>query len=211
MNVSSHKSLREIAPTRRSPSLRLELPLVSEICLALLLVLDEGSYSSVERQQYLKGDIRVSRSFIDLGKVLEPKQPSHLAQAQIDVLKLLALELQRLPLHFQAEKLSLRHTAYDAVVSVVSMADCEAGIMVVTADEQNKSSEAYSINMNILIEIGTAFVLYDQGVILIWDKRLKVPSNLQGLYRLEFEGAELSFATGTKLAKAVKGLRRPEA
>jgi Predicted nucleotide-binding protein containing TIR-like domain len=80
--------------------------------------------------------------------------------------------------------------------------------MVVTADEQNKSNDTYSINTNVLIEIGTAFVLYDQGVILVWDKRLRVPSNLQGLYRLEFEGVELSFATGTKLAKAVKGLRK---
>jgi hypothetical protein len=42
----------------------------------------------------------------------------------------------------------------------------------------------------------------------VWDRRLKVPSNLQGLYRIDFEGAELSFATGTKLAKAVKGLRK---
>lgn len=90
-----------------------------------------------------------------------------------------------------------------------AMRRCQAGIMVVTADEQNKTPDGYSINTNVLIEIGAAFVLYDQGVILIWDRRLKVPSNLQGLYRLEFEGSELSFATGTKLAKAVKALRKP--
>jgi hypothetical protein len=61
----------------------------------------------------------------------------------------------------------------------------------------------------VLIEIGAAFVLYDQGVILVWDKRLKVPSNLQAWYRLEFEGNELSFSAGTKLAKAVKSLKKP--
>jgi Predicted nucleotide-binding protein containing TIR-like domain len=94
---------------------------------------------------------------------------------------------------------------------MAAMRRCQAGIMVVTADEQNKTGDSYIINTNVLIEIGAAFVLYDQGVILIWDRRLKVPSNLQGLYRLEFEGSELSFATGTKLAKAVKGLRRPAA
>lgn len=71
--------------------------------------------------------------------------------------------------------------------------------------------DTYNINTNVLIEIGAAFVLYDQGVVLLWDKRLKVPSNLQGLYRLEFEGAELSFVTGTKLAKAVKTLRQAPA
>jgi predicted nucleotide-binding protein len=64
-----------------------------------------------------------------------------------------------------------------------------------------------TINNNVLIEIGTAFVLYDQQVVLLWDKRLKVPSNLQGLYRCEFEGSELSFAVGTKLAKALKGFK----
>ena len=31
-----------------------------------------------------------------------------------------------------------------------------------------------------------------------------MPSNLQGLYRLEFDGEELSFAAGTKVARAVK-------
>lgn len=92
---------------------------------------------------------------------------------------------------------------------MAAMRRCQAGAMVVTADDQNKGADGYSINTNVLIEIGAAFVLYDQGVILVWDRRLKVPSNLQGLYRLDFEGDELSFATGTKLAKAVKSLRKP--
>jgi predicted nucleotide-binding protein len=87
---------------------------------------------------------------------------------------------------------------------MASMRRCQAGIVMVTADEQNKTVDGYTINTNVLIEIGAAFVLYDQGVILVWDRRLKVPSNLQGLYRIDFEGAELSFVTGTRLAKAVK-------
>lgn len=91
---------------------------------------------------------------------------------------------------------------------MAAMRRCQAGIVMVTADEQNKTTDGFSINNNVLIEIGAAFVLYDQGVILVWDRRLKVPSNLQGLYRIDFEGDELSFATGTKLAKAVKSLRK---
>ena len=91
---------------------------------------------------------------------------------------------------------------------MAAMRRCQSGIMVVTADELNRKDDTYSINTNVLIEIGAAFVLYDQGVILLWDRRLKVPSNLQGLYRLEFEGDELSFSSGTKLAKAVKSLRK---
>jgi hypothetical protein len=89
-----------------------------------------------------------------------------------------------------------------------AMRRCSAAVMVVAADD-DAAAAAGSINTNVLIEIGAAFVLYDQRVVLLWDKRLKVPSNLQGLYRCEFEGNELSFATGTKLAKAVKGFRSP--
>jgi predicted nucleotide-binding protein len=87
------------------------------------------------------------------------------------------------------------------------MRACQAGVMVVTADEQAKVGADYAINNNVLIEIGAAFVLYNKRVVLLWDKRLKVPSNLSGLYRCEFEGNELSFAIGTKLAKAVKAFR----
>ena len=90
-----------------------------------------------------------------------------------------------------------------------AMRRCTAGIMVVTADEQSKNGNEYTINNNVLIEIGAAFVLYNKRVVLLWDKRLKVPSNLQGLYRCEFEGNELSFAIGTKLAKSVKNFRQP--
>lgn len=59
-----------------------------------------------------------------------------------------------------------------------------------------------------LIEIGTAFAPYDRRVVLVWDKRLPVPSNLQGLYRCEFEGSELSWNAGMKLMKAIRGFEQ---
>ncbi len=93
---------------------------------------------------------------------------------------------------------------------MAAMRRCQSGVMVVTADEQNRTADGYAINTNVLIEVGAAFVLYDQAVILVWDRRLKVPSNLQGLYRMEFEGDELTFSAGTKLAKAVKSLKKAE-
>ena len=89
---------------------------------------------------------------------------------------------------------------------LTAMRKCQAGVMIVSANDDS-AADAGSINNNVLIEIGAAFVLYDQQVVLLWDKSLKVPSNLQGLYRCEFEGSELTFAAGTKLAKAVKGFR----
>jgi predicted nucleotide-binding protein len=86
-----------------------------------------------------------------------------------------------------------------------AMRRCHAGIIVVSVDETRKDAKGnYTLNENVLIEIGAAFVLYDRRVILLWDKRLKVPSNLQGLYRCEYEGDELAMSAGMKLMKAVK-------
>jgi len=91
-----------------------------------------------------------------------------------------------------------------------SMRRCQAGIIAVTVDEGRKDEDGnYTLNENVLIEIGAAFVLYDQRVCLVWDKRLAVPSNLQGLYRCEFEGDELTWTAGMKLMKAIKGFKKP--
>ena len=91
-----------------------------------------------------------------------------------------------------------------------SMRRCHAGIIAVTVDESRKDEEGnFTLNENVLIEIGSAFVLYDQRVVLVWDKRLAVPSNLQGLYRCEFEGDELTWSAGMKLMKAIQGFKKP--
>lgn len=92
-----------------------------------------------------------------------------------------------------------------------AMRRCTTGIIVVSVDETRKDKDGrYTINENVLIEIGAAFVLYDRRVVLLWDKRLAVPSNLQGLYRCEFEGTELSWSAGMKLMKAIRGFKSPD-
>lgn len=89
-----------------------------------------------------------------------------------------------------------------------AMRRCTAGIITVSAEQASEvDDEQFKINENVLIEIGAAFVLYDRRVVLLWDKRLPVPSNLQGLYRCEFEGDELSWSAGMKLMKAIRGFR----
>lgn len=90
-----------------------------------------------------------------------------------------------------------------------AMRRCTAGIIIVSAEEGAKNEKGeHQINPNVLIEIGAAFVLYDRRVVLLWDKRLPVPSNLQGLYRCEFEGNDLSWGAGMKLMKAIKGFKK---
>jgi len=88
------------------------------------------------------------------------------------------------------------------------MRRCTAAIIIVSVDEGQKDVNGnYTINENVLIEIGAAFVLYDKRVVLLWDKRLNIPSNLQGLYRCEYEGDDLSWGAGMKLMKAIKGFK----
>jgi len=85
----------------------------------------------------------------------------------------------------------------------------DAAIIAVTVDDRKKdASGKYFINENVLIEIGAAFVLYQRQVVLLWDKRLPVPSNLQGLYRCEFEGNELTWSAGMKLSKAIQNFKK---
>jgi predicted nucleotide-binding protein len=91
-----------------------------------------------------------------------------------------------------------------------SMRKCNAAIIVVSVEAGNGNTEEYDINQNVLIEIGAAFVLYNRKVILLWDKRIPVPSNLQGLYRSEFERSELSWKSGMKLMKAIKDFRKTQ-
>lgn len=89
------------------------------------------------------------------------------------------------------------------------MRECNCAIINVSADEEMKQADgSYRINENVLIEIGAAFVHYNKRVILLVDKRLKLPSNLQGLYRCEYEGDELSFMVAMKLQKALTEFKK---
>ena len=63
------------------------------------------------------------------------------------------------------------------------------------------------LNENVLIEIGAAIALYGKRVILLCKKGTLLPSNLQGLYRCEYEGNQLDYASTMKLLKTMQELR----
>jgi hypothetical protein len=89
-----------------------------------------------------------------------------------------------------------------------AMRRCKAGIINISADEDERLENGrYGVNENVLIEIGAAFVLYDQKVVLLVDKRVDLPSNLQGLYKCEYEGEELCWEAGLKLQKTITEFR----
>jgi predicted nucleotide-binding protein len=90
-----------------------------------------------------------------------------------------------------------------------AMRNCNSAIINISADEkEKKEDQTYGINQNVLIEIGAAFLLYNRRVILLTDKRITLPSNLQGLYCSYYEGDELSFDTAMKLQEALLGFKK---
>jgi hypothetical protein len=90
------------------------------------------------------------------------------------------------------------------------MRSCGAGVIHVGAegtytDRDGKTQN--KINDNVLIEIGAAMALYGKKVVLLVEKGVTLPSNLQGLYRCEFEGDRLDYDATMKLLKTFSQFR----
>lgn len=85
------------------------------------------------------------------------------------------------------------------------MRSCFAGIIHVSSEEEllDKSGNVHhKINENVLIEIGAAMALYKHNFILLVQRGIHLPSNLQGLYVCYYEGDKLDYEATMKLLKA---------
>lgn len=90
------------------------------------------------------------------------------------------------------------------------MRDCNAAVIHVEGELELLDKEGNvhnTINQNVLIEIGAAMALYGKRFILLCESSLKLPSNLQGLYRCNYDGKELSYESTMKLLKAFNEFR----
>jgi hypothetical protein len=90
------------------------------------------------------------------------------------------------------------------------MRSCSAGVIHVGAEGKyldRDGNEHTKINDNVLIEIGAAMALYGKKVILLVEKGVSLPSNLQGLYRCDFEGDRLDYDATMKLLKTFSQFR----
>jgi hypothetical protein len=90
------------------------------------------------------------------------------------------------------------------------MRSCGAGVIHVGAEGKyldSSGSEHSKLNDNVLIEIGAAMALYGKKVILLVEKGVSLPSNLQGLYRCDFEGGRLEYDSTMKLLKTFSQFR----
>jgi predicted nucleotide-binding protein len=91
-----------------------------------------------------------------------------------------------------------------------SMRSCYAAIIHVgkeikVLDQEGK--EHIFLNQNVLIEIGAAMALYGGRFILLVEQGTSLPSNLQGLYQVHYEGTKLDYDATMKLLRAFNDFR----
>lgn len=92
-----------------------------------------------------------------------------------------------------------------APVAAHLMRGCEAGVIVVGRDDIVREGTGADVpRRSLQTVIGAASVLYDRRVLLVWDSRTPVPSDLAGLPRCGYERAGPSWETGLEIMKAVK-------
>jgi predicted nucleotide-binding protein len=90
------------------------------------------------------------------------------------------------------------------------MRSCQAAVIHVSSEgvlKDKNGDEHAQLNGNVLIEIGAAMALYGRQFILLVERGVKLPSNLQGLYECRYEGNELSGEATMKLLKAFNEFR----
>jgi predicted nucleotide-binding protein len=90
------------------------------------------------------------------------------------------------------------------------MRACYAGIVHVGTEQvllDDKGNEHRILNPNVLIEIGAAMALYGRRFVLLVEKGVTLPSNLQGLYEVRYEGSRLDYEATMKLLKAFNEFR----
>lgn len=90
------------------------------------------------------------------------------------------------------------------------MRSCNASIIHVCPEilSSEGSHTINKLNENVLIEIGAAMALYGKRIIILCQKGTQLPSNLQGLYRCEYEGDQLDYTSTMRLLKTLQELRK---
>lgn len=91
------------------------------------------------------------------------------------------------------------------------MRECGAAIIHVDADRvliDSDGKEHTLLNPNVLIEIGAAMALYGNRFILLVKEGVQMPSNLQGLYRVEYSGDDLGSEATVKLMGAINDMKK---
>jgi len=90
------------------------------------------------------------------------------------------------------------------------MRACGAAIIHVEGElrlTDGAGQEQIVLNPNVLIEIGAAMALYGRRFILLVRNGVKLPSNLQGLFEVRYEGEKLDGEVTIRLLRAINELK----
>lgn len=90
------------------------------------------------------------------------------------------------------------------------MRTCDAAVIHVGSELvllDQEGHEQKMLNQNVLIEIGAAMALYGRKFILLVEKGATLPSNLQGLYEVRYNGDMLDYEATMKLLRAFNDFR----
>jgi|ERR1017187_2742254 predicted nucleotide-binding protein len=96
----------------------------------------------------------------------------------------------------------------DKVMS--EMRKCSAAIIHVDTEQKVLTQDAEQkviLNPNVLIEIGAAMALYGRRFILLVRDGTNLPSNLQGLYEVRYQGDKLDGEVTIRLLKAIRDIK----
>ena len=106
-----------------------------------------------------------------------------------------------------------KHTVSKPVPDKVmdDMRQCGAAVIHVGTEQtliDEKGTEHKIINSNVLIEIGAAMALYGRNFILLVERGTELPSNLQGLYEVRYEGDGLDHEATMNLLKSFNDFQK---
>lgn len=154
--------------------------------------------SSTEAVQHSDTERKGKKVFITHGKNKEFVEP---------IKKLLSFgELEAV---VSVEKQSVSQPVPDKVMN--DMRDCGAAIIHVEGEQilmDKNAKEHVVLNPNVLIEIGAAMALYGKRFILLVKQGVNLPSNLQGLYEVRYEGDTLDGNATIKLLEAINEMKK---
>lgn len=108
-----------------------------------------------------------------------------------------------------AEKQSVAQPVPDKVME--TMRSCGAAIIHVDAERtllDPDGEQQVVLNPNVLIEIGAAMALFDRRFVLLVREGVKLPSNLQGLYEVRYEGEALDADATIRLLEAINDIKK---
>jgi hypothetical protein len=89
------------------------------------------------------------------------------------------------------------------------MKNCDCAVIIVSAVEQERRySGVYVLNPNVLTDIYAAYLKYYMQVVLVVERKIELPSNLKGLFRIEYDNDDLSLDAAIELERILADFRK---